>query len=250
MKRCSTCKHFFPPTMFGPDKRKRDGLQPQCRTCRRITALKYTKTDKGRKTNLRAKKRYRQSTKGLETERRYKQTEKYKAYARRYTANYRLREDKQDILRRLQQSPKRKTYNAAYWKIEKNKLRMQAHQRRYNQSEKGRQKLERQRQSTAFRAWFKTPQGKAFRSRRNYIRRAQVKAAGVGKVTAAEWQAIKDQFDNACAYCGTAESPSLKLTQDHLIPVSKLGPHMKDNVVPACQVCNSRKGAKIITRCP
>src|SRR5687767_698247 len=110
MKRCSTCRQFFSVSLFGPDKRKRDGLQPQCRTCRRNTALKYTKTDKGRATNLRAKKRYRQTAKAQETARQYKQTEKYKEYSRRYTANYRLREDKQDILRRLQQSPKRKAY--------------------------------------------------------------------------------------------------------------------------------------------
>src|SRR5687768_16677816 len=85
--------------------------------------------------------------------------------------------DKQLWLR----SPKRKAYAAQYWKTEKNKLRMKEHQRRYNQSEKGKLKAEKQRQSPAFRAWFQTPQGKAFRSRRNYIRRAQAKAGRGGK---------------------------------------------------------------------
>ena len=247
MKRCSTCRQSFPVTMFGPDKRKRDGLQPQCRTCRRISALKYTKTAKGKEAGRKAKIRYSQTAKGKETARQYKQTEKCKEAARIYTRNYRQREDKQDILLRYSKSPKRKAYNARYWKTEKNRLRMQEHQRRYNQSEKGKKKAERQRQSAAFRAWFQSPEGKAFRSRRNYIRRAKEKAAGVGKVTAAEWQAIKEQFHNACAYCGVPESASVKLTRDHLIPVAKLGPHTKDNLVPACQVCNSRKGAKIIT---
>lgn len=144
-------------------------------------------------------------------------------------------------------SPKRKAYNAQYWKIEKNKLRMKEHQRRFNQSEKGKQKLERQRQSAAFRAWFQSPQGKAFRSRRNYIRRARVKAAGAGKVTAAEWEEIKKRYNYTCAYCPKRESALLKLTMDHVIPVLKKGPHTKDNIVPACQECNSRKGAKIIT---
>lgn len=106
------------------------------------------------------------------------------------------------------------------------------------------------RQSAAFRAWFRTPEGKAFRSRRNYIRRAQVRAAGAGTVTAKEWQAIKTLFHHSCAYCGILESHSVKLTRDHLIPVAKLGPHTKDNIVPACQICNSRKGATIITHGP
>jgi hypothetical protein len=128
--------------MFGPDKRKRDGLQPQCRPCRRVTALKYTKTEKGKATCRKAKKRYIQTTKGQEKIRQYKQTEKYKAAARLYSANYRLREDKQDIVRRWQDNPKRKAYNAQYWKLEGNRLRMQAHQRRFNQSEKGKLKAE------------------------------------------------------------------------------------------------------------
>src|SRR5262249_13831596 len=121
---------------------------------------------------------------------------------------------------------------------------------RYNLSDKGKLKMERQRQSAAFRTWFKTPQGKAFRSRRSYIRRAMVKAAGVGKVTAAQWQAIKERFHFSCVYCGVPESASLKLTQDHLNPVENRGPHTEDNIVPACQKCNSSKGAKIITNHP
>src|SRR5215831_2694978 len=132
MKRCSTCKDFFPLTMFGPDKRKRDGLQPQCRTCRRRSALKYTKTEKGKATVRKAKKRYRQTPKGKETERAYKQTEGYKEYARGYSRKYYRREDKQDIVRAWGKSPKKKAYSAQYWKKEENKLRMKAHQRKYN----------------------------------------------------------------------------------------------------------------------
>ena len=74
LKRCSTCREFFALSRFGPDKRKRDGLQPQCRTCRRLSALKYTKTEKGKATVERAKKRYRQTDKGRETEKQYKST--------------------------------------------------------------------------------------------------------------------------------------------------------------------------------
>lgn len=248
MKRCSTCRQLFPHSLFGPDKRKRDGLQPQCRTCRRISALKYTKTAKGRATVRKAKKRYHQTVKGQETVKRYKSTERYREAARVYAKGYRQRPDYKEKQLWLK-SPKRKAYNATYWKKVENAIRMKEHQRRYNLSEKGKQKMERQRQSVAFRAWFKSPQGKAFRSRRNYINRSRIKAAGP-MLTATEWEAIKKQFKNSCAYCGIPESASLKLTRDHFIPVAKAGKHTKDNIVPACQVCNSRKGAKIITSRP
>lgn len=43
-----------------------------------------------------------------------------------------------------------------------------------------------------------------------------------------------------CIYCGATEN----LTFDHLIPTSKGGLDSISNQVPACQQCNSSKGAK------
>ena len=62
-------------------------------------------------------------------------------------------------------------------------------------------------------------------------------------LTNQEWLEILAAFDNRCAYCGCSE----KMTQDHVIPISKDGGHTKENVVPACRPCNSRKRDKIIT---
>lgn len=42
----------------------------------------------------------------------------------------------------------------------------------------------------------------------------------------------------SCQYCGSTK----KLTLDHVIPRSKGGKHSWDNVVIACERCNSRKG--------
>ncbi|MBD2576857.1 HNH endonuclease [Oscillatoria sp. FACHB-1406] len=41
-----------------------------------------------------------------------------------------------------------------------------------------------------------------------------------------------------CQYCGSTK----KLTLDHVIPRSKGGKHTWDNVVTACERCNSQKG--------
>ena len=43
-----------------------------------------------------------------------------------------------------------------------------------------------------------------------------------------------------CHYCGGSFSPD-ELTMDHLVPVSRGGKASRNNVVPACKECNSRK---------
>lgn len=43
-----------------------------------------------------------------------------------------------------------------------------------------------------------------------------------------------------CHYCG-GHFPPEELTMDHLVPVSRGGKASRNNVVPACKECNSRK---------
>ncbi len=43
-----------------------------------------------------------------------------------------------------------------------------------------------------------------------------------------------------CHFCGLRFSPD-ELTMDHLVPVSRGGKASRNNVVPACKECNSRK---------
>ena len=55
-----------------------------------------------------------------------------------------------------------------------------------------------------------------------------------------EWQIIKKYFDNKCAYCGIEKF----LTQEHFIPVKKMGGYTIENIIPACMRCNSSKSSK------
>lgn len=59
-------------------------------------------------------------------------------------------------------------------------------------------------------------------------------------VTLKEWELIKAIYNNCCFYCGEKR----KLTIDHVVPITKNGYHSISNIVPACQPCNSSKGAK------
>ena len=60
------------------------------------------------------------------------------------------------------------------------------------------------------------------------------------------WQEILAAYSQRCAYCGA----SGQLQQDHVIPLSRGGTHVRENVVPACAPCNSHKGAQLPTILP
>jgi hypothetical protein len=48
----------------------------------------------------------------------------------------------------------------------------------------------------------------------------------------------------SCAYCGQAIEDGVKLTLDHVIPVSAGGGNEETNLVTACLRCNSSRGAR------
>jgi len=72
-------------------------------------------------------------------------------------------------------------------------------------------------------------------------RSARERGAIVRDLTVIEWQEMKEYFNNACSYCLRQDR---KLTMDHIIPINNGGNHTKDNIVPSCQPCNSKKGTK------
>lgn len=73
---------------------------------------------------------------------------------------------------------------------------------------------------------------------RHAANRRALHAGVVRTLTAAEWRDTLALFDGACAYCLRTDRP---LTQDHIVPISRGGPHSQENVVPVCGSCNSRK---------
>jgi 5-methylcytosine-specific restriction endonuclease McrA len=77
---------------------------------------------------------------------------------------------------------------------------------------------------------------------RDANRRAKKKNAGRG-VTLEEWNEIKNKYGNKCLRCGRT---NLKLTMDHVVPISLNGRHEYDNIQPLCGSCNSIKHNKHI----
>lgn len=60
-----------------------------------------------------------------------------------------------------------------------------------------------------------------------------------------EWLALKERFENRCAYC----LEPAKLVLEHVIPLVLGGDHSLENIVPACASCNSRKRARTLLSC-
>lgn len=139
----------------------------------------------------------------------------------------------------------RDRHNLAAWQT-RNRDHYNAYMRNYNQEHReqiradarGRYHLN---QGAAlrrehYRLQANTPEGLARKRRMRQVRRAHVNQVAC-TLTPEAWQAILQDFEYRCAYCG---KPGV-LTQDHFVPISQGGPTAVGNIVPACRSCNCAK---------
>lgn len=81
---------------------------------------------------------------------------------------------------------------------------------------------------------------KAFKERRrNFQKRTSEKTHSLQ-----EWKDLKEKYKHTCLKCFKRE-PNIKLTEDHIIPISLNGHDGIDNIQPMCISCNSKKHNKI-----
>ena len=73
----------------------------------------------------------------------------------------------------------------------------------------------------------------------NHKRRSMEK----GKFSVKEWEILKKQYNDTCPCCKKSE-PEIKLTIDHIIPISKGGLNEINNIQPLCSQCNFVKNNK------
>ena len=74
----------------------------------------------------------------------------------------------------------------------------------------------------------------------DHLFRAQ-KNNTVADLTLHEWMSILDAFNFRCAYCQDVYE-----LIEHIMPISKGGGTEKNNCVPACKSCNTKKSNKLI----
>jgi 5-methylcytosine-specific restriction endonuclease McrA len=91
----------------------------------------------------------------------------------------------------------------------------------------------------ASRVWYQNrPEERVVRRQ---SQRADSAGVTVNALNGEEWKWLLDVYGQRCAYCGKRIK---NLTPDHVTPLAQGGHNALSNIVPACQACNVRKGAR------
>ena len=190
---------------------RRDGFDSQCKECRKKYHSEYHQKNKD-KINERSKE--------------YRKTNASKDYHKNY------REKNKEHLK----------MKAKEWQ-ENNKEKCLEKYRRYRERNHEKlAKLRREKEATPehkerVRKYYEANKEKSF----NRVRkRRTLKKSTVALLTTEQWRQAKEHFNNQCAYCGSEGN----LSQDHIIPISLGGYHVRTNVAPACLSCNLSKSNK------
>ena len=96
-------------------------------------------------------------------------------------------------------------------------------------------------QKESHQRYRRTEKGKAAAAR-DYARRSGWIQETDHPLTAPQWLEILKASRFRCFYC----KKKVRLTIDHVTPLSRGGQHVAENIVPACRNCNARKRDRIV----
>jgi hypothetical protein len=67
-----------------------------------------------------------------------------------------------------------------------------------------------------------------------------------GNFTSQDWLDLMRLWNWKCAYCEVKLTRGTRST-DHIVPLTKGGANEKDNIVPCCRSCNSKKNNRLLS---
>ena len=141
---------------------------------------------------------------------------------------------------RQENKEKKSEYDKQYCQINKDKVK-ESQKQKYIKNIEKRKRYSRQRykeKSEEIKEYWK--QCRRQNPEKFRIRAQKRKAMQKGLVSnynSKTWETLKQYFSNKCAYCGKEK----KLSQDHFVPLVNGGEYTCNNIIPACQSCNSSK---------
>lgn len=225
MKTCIRCKQEKPETEFYRKWKDKPDLHSHCKVCSAKSCLDYSRSPKGKESKRKSDKKWSQSEAG-------------KAHIKAYLETYIVPEISKKKRKEWAQTPEA---------IAKKKIRVKKYldnggkemNRKYRKENQDKIKawFESETGKAAVQRYHDSEKGKAHRSRSDQ-RKRELKGSLPNTLTAQEWLDIQKKYKHRCVYCGEKK----ELTHEHIIPLSRGGAFTKENIVPACKGCNSRRG--------
>lgn len=221
-KVCTKCGKELPATKehFHKSKTGKFGLSSQCKACRNKESKKYREENKEYCEQWRAEN---------------------KDYFKDYQAKNKRKIQKQKREYYKQNKEKLREYYKDWYSENKGTLRENSRQH-YAENRDAIRKRRKQ--------LYEANKEKIQEQTRNRVQKYLARKKELpATLTERQWEQIKKDFNNACAYCGVTEEKHLKefgqtLHQEHFVPLSKGGAYTHNNIIPACMNCNSSKRDK------
>jgi 5-methylcytosine-specific restriction endonuclease McrA len=258
-KRCTRCGEEKPATSEYFYTAKKGTFRADCRKCVILRSKQYRDTHIEELQEKR--KAFREEHPDIVSDRKHRHYVNHKEEIRETARQYRkdnaeqIREkDRARIRKRnpevahqsyLKNKDKRYAYACKYRKANAEKYRQ--YQNEYHKTEKMRRWK---------RQWDKSNSDRLIGYQRKWARAnpdkvreaAHRRRAKIAKLphsfTTTEWKRAIEYFGGVCAYCSNPPSLfdiNLVLQQEHHIPLNNGGSYTPDNIIPACQSCNTSK---------
>lgn len=210
-KLCNKCQKMLPIDMFSKDSRKCDGLSCSCKACEKERRKEYYQKNKERikaKSNQYFKEHHEEKL-AYQAQRRKDNPEYMKEY-------------------RVKNSEQIKSTRREYYANNREHV-LKVHNEWYARTIEERRNHQRERYANDKTYCAQTAIWRHEKDARNNNLPMDF--------TTDDWFEALEYFDGKCAYCQQKKT----LEIDHVIPLSKNGSFTRNNIIPVCKSCNSRK---------